>query len=116
MDSALPFPGHSLKVCQRRSTTGVGNRDRRPFPKSGHQSCVDSTAEPLDIDGMDQEFRTGTGQLLQVGRSDLDLCEVLPPIRHHEILSGSHTAAKVQDQTISSDCAYQLLKASTVEL
>ena len=103
MDPALASFLHGLKVGEGLGSTGVGDRDGGVGGNRLHESEVDAGLFALNIDGMDEKFRTVRGEFFKRGFVYGQLGEILPAVSDDPVLAVALTTGKVQHKAFAPD-------------
>ncbi len=104
-----------MQVLQGLRTARVSGGDGCPLAETFHEFEIDTLAEALDIDGVDEEFIAGSGEGLQGGLGDAEIGELLPAIGDDEVFAIAHAAAEVEDEAGLADDLNEFGEAGFIE-
>ena len=76
---------------------------------------IDATAESFNIDSVNQEFIAAFCQRFEYVATDNQVCEFLPAIRYHEIISVAFAATEIEHQPFASDRIDQFFQSVLIQ-
>ena len=81
------------------------------------QFAVNAAAEPFDINSVNQELCARVGQFLRrFCRLIATVGELLPAVRHHEVVLVAPAAAQVQDEMLLPDRGHEASEVPPIHL
>jgi thiazole synthase len=103
-----------LKVGQGIGTAGIGDRERRPFGQVLNEVAVNTCAQALHINGVDQEFGATGGELTKGFASQCNIGELLPAVGDDEIIAATAAATEINHETVPADGLHEGFEASPI--
>lgn len=105
-----------FKVGHGGNATGVGGGNGNRSGQQIKQAGIDTHALAFNIDGMNQEFVTAGGQLIQHRWTDPQFGEPLPAISHHIVTVVSPATAEIQHESIPTNQAGEAIQPLPIKL